>query len=329
MTETSTIGKDFIAVAHQKRYIKDFQGLRSELVKMLIHYEFDLPSEFNLIKLPDLLHKHRVLTGFSNTHNFRQELQNLNEQLVTFFNYDYEREKEIYNKVVKDTVTDRDPDIDKEPLISEVNSLQGSLTDEIARLEKEFLRSFSQNQKQTSEYLGSENSSIDTDKVQNDIEIPMQAPSLHDKDLSAVAESVIERRINPEVEIEETFNFSKSYQKTTNLPAQVDADKPIQDLDEAFEIIGIGKLKRGISKQIVTKKKEKFGLEFNEWVSENKLWVKLLLIASNNIESLDLATETKLLDHIQKDPFVLEENSTINEVMASQFAKIYKKLQLN
>ena len=98
-------------------------------------------------------------------------------------------------------------------------------------------------------------------------------------------------------EINKGIDFSKSFnlEEKSKQKASESSDSILDDTLELLGFKSFGLLKRGIKKKIITEKKQKQGLNFDEWVSENKIWVKSLLLASNNLESLNLEIETRLL----------------------------------
>lgn len=341
------IGTEYISSAKKNKVIKTSKDLKTTLIDLLIHFEYELPRDFNFIKLPDLIENYRFMNNFNRSYAFEKNIIFLKDNLKSYFDYDSELEQQIYlekqerlNGILRQSLVEQDAIQVKENLDqNKIDVVSQEINDVLIEEEDNFEIKSDINR------LGSENlqeiSTDDLDKtkdsisINTDITVDINKDSVpksltNDTKYTEITKEPVQLKIGPE-EIEnqdtiiqseqEPFNFSDSIElvEKNEINSSISKDEA---LNETLAFLGLGSLKKNITQKIITGKKVNIGLSFDEWVNikENKLWVRLLLIKLNKLESIDLSIESNLLERINKYNFSNKVGYELNN--------LYEKLKL-
>ena len=125
------------------------------------------------------------------------------------------------------------------------------------------------------------------------------------------------------IEGQEILDLMKNFSINLTVPkiSQDEVSTSNEDkLNEAFDILGIGNIKKTLGKTIITKKKKE-GLFFDECVNENFQWVQYLIKKLTHVDYLSLKEESNYLSLVRNYKYSTQFDSIIS--------KLYSDLQLD
>lgn len=298
------IDANYIQKAKNKKKIQTNNDLRKELGLLLDYFERDLPEKLYGTRASRIPKDKHFIKNFSQSEIFRKEIRYLSHELFETFNFNYELEIE---KIIQTEIQFNPKNIP--------NNLENNQSEE--KIEQ-----INQNIPAVAD------SSILSSKKDMKIDRPessiLDSESYFDVENNFEKQSEIESVRNVDSHFS-SMNFSSSQEKPDFVE---NTGKPIETtLDETLELLGMGSLKRKFKKQIISEKKDGgVSLSFDEWLRENKLWVRLLLLSLNNLDYIDTTIEMRL---IQKTRQYLLSKSNDNAVLDKQLHDLFQKLNLN
>ena len=281
-----------VAEAKNNNVLDSFDELKKFLSnEILIHYQFDLPKEFNFSDILQLPFKHRFMRNFSKTLSYTRSIEQIKKDLTDYFKYKPDlvpRKVPAINKEIKKI------EYNFKQVFFNIDSESSSkfVVDDITNfnLEKASINSLKS-------VISNVESSIDETNQPKKNEINKQSEFSSDKIVKQQSQQTptfVPTHIE-DAELDHLFKDFKILESESENSESEPSISPSEDelLSETFKLLGIGSIKKNLGKSIITKKK-KAGLSFDEWVSENLEWIQFLIKKLTHLEYLSLKEESNL-----------------------------------
>ena len=300
MSELNSFSELLIEIKNKKG-ITTFEDLKYHLSNsILLHYQFDLPKEFDLVDIPKLPYNYRFMRNFHKNLSFLKSMTYLKNELAEYFKVETDKHAK---KVFKQNYKTKQHEVNFKQVFFNIDTELGSkvIVDDISsyNLEKASLESLK-------DVITNIDITIDTFKELREKEISNKENFSSDfvpSQRKLKSETEGSKTIDfPEISnLMKNFSLDEVKPKTISTQTNVPESKDVL-LDETFKLLGLGSIKQNLGKKIITNKKKE-GLFFDEWVTENLTLVQFLLKSLLHLDYLSLKDETHYLSIVRNYKF--------------------------
>lgn len=282
---------------------------------LLLNLQFDLPREFNLVDVSKLAYNHRFMRNFSRSYSFEQTKEYMRKNLLEFFQVEPIKQQPVINvtknkqplKFSYKQVFFNIGDVSDNKVIIE-DTTNFDLGDASTKSLEDVITDIQQNEKSL------------VSQQNEEMNINLRSSSKPSKNNPP---NDLQKHQEIKIEGQEILDLMKNFSINLTVPKinQDEGSTSNEDkLNEAFDILGIGNIKKTLGKTIITKKKKE-GLFFDEWVNENFQWVQYLIKKLIHVDYLSLKEESSYLSLARNYKYSAQFNSIIG--------KLYSDLQLD
>ena len=282
---------------------------------LLLYLQFDLPREFNLVDVSKLAYNHRFMRNFSRSYSFEQSKEYMRKNLHEFFQVEQvkqqsamhvTKEKKLIKFSYKQVFFNIGDVSDNKIIIEDTTNFD--LGDASTKSLEDVITDIQQNEKSLVSHQNEEmNINLRSSSELSNINPPND----------------LQKHQEIKIEGQEILDLMKNFSINLTVPkiSQDEVSTSNEDkLNEAFDILGIGNIKKTLGKTIITKKKKE-GLFFDEWVNENFQWVQYLIKKLTHVDYLSLKEESNYLSLVRNYKYSTQFDSIIS--------KLYSDLQLD
>ena len=286
--------------------------------EILIHYQFDLPKEFNFSDILQLPFNHRFMRNFSKTLSFTRSFEQIKNDLRDYFNYKPElvtkklakkrHEKKSSEYSFKQVFFNIDPENSSKYVVDDITDFN------LEKASVDSLKSVISNVE-----LGiDESNEINKNEIEKKSEFSSDKTTKQPYQQSPTFIPTFEEEAGIDHLLRD-FKIQDNESKDLEQESEsvLSKDKLVS---ETFKLLGIGSIKKNLGKSIITKKK-KVGLSFDEWVPEHLEWIQFLIKKLAHLQYLSLKDESNYLNIVRKYTFSGDFNKELE--------KLYKVLRID
>jgi hypothetical protein len=314
---------EMVSQLKEKKVIQTYDNLKEHLSNnLLIFIEFDLPKEFNFVKISKIMNNYRFLKNFSKTISFTKSYDLLKNNLIEYFNYKKPLIPQKDHKINQNLVSK--PIIFKQVIFDEDKG-SNLVVDDITNINLETISKINlENVISDYEKVAKTTALNQSEKIQE--KILYSSKEIRNSDLVLNSQSNLSQ--TGQKEFDELFKiFPTSIIAEDASSIKNDENRKEDLLNETFKLLGIdlekpsiGNIKKSLGKNIIDKKKKE-GLSFDEWVVENLIWTQFLIKNLLHLDYLSLKEESHYLSIIR--------NYKMQKEISDELNNLYSKLRIN